>query len=62
MVLEKLGSALRKAMNSIASAVFIDKTKVNEITKELQRALLEADVDVKLVFEISEKIKIRIEN
>ena len=57
MVLEKLGSALRKAMNSIASAVFLDKTKVNEIIKDLQRALLEADVDVKLVFEISEKIK-----
>jgi len=57
MVLERLGSALRKAMNSIASAVFIDKTKINEIIKDLQRALLEADVDVKLVFEISEKIK-----
>lgn len=57
MVLEKLGTALRKAMTSIASAIFLDKSKINAIVKDLQRALLEADVDVKLVFELSEKIK-----
>lgn len=57
MVLEKLGLALRKAMTAIASAVFLDKSKIDAIVKDLQRALLEADVDVKLVFELSEKIK-----
>jgi len=57
MVLEKLGNAFKKAISSIANAIFLDKKKVESIVKELQRALLEADVDVKLVFEISERIK-----
>lgn len=57
MVLEKLGNAFKKAISGIASAIFLDKKKVDLIVKELQRALLEADVDVKLVFELSEKIR-----
>lgn len=57
MVLERLGSALRKAISSIASAVFIDKKKIEEITNELKRSLIEADVDVHLVFELCESIK-----
>jgi len=57
MVLEKLGSALRKALSSIASAVFIDKGQIEAIVNELKRALIEADVDVHLVFELCEKIK-----
>ncbi len=57
MVLEKLGDAFKKAISGIANAIFLDKKKIEEIIKELQRALLEADVDVKLVFELSEKIR-----
>ena len=57
MILEKLGNAFKKAISNIANAIFLDKKKVNDIVKEIQRALLEADVDVKLVFEISEGIK-----
>jgi len=57
MVLEKLGSALRKVITTIASTVFFDKSKIDAIIKDLQRALLEADVDVKLVFELCEKIR-----
>lgn len=57
MVLEKLGNAFKRVLNSVTNAVFFDKRKVDEIVKELQRALLEADVDVKLVFELSERIR-----
>jgi signal recognition particle subunit SRP54 len=56
-MLEKLGSALKNTFNKIASAIFIDKRVIDEIIKDLQRALIEADVDVKIVFELSEKIR-----
>ena len=38
-------------------AVFLDKEMVEGVVKELQRALIEADVNVSLVLEISKKIK-----
>ena len=54
---EKLGEALKKATDKIANAIFLDKNLVDSIIKDLQRALLEADVNVYLVKELSEKIK-----
>jgi len=56
-MLDKLSSAIKKATDKIANAVFLDKTLVDEIVKELQRALIEADVNVSLVLEITKKIK-----
>ncbi len=57
MVLEKLGNVLRKTTDKIANAIFLDKTVVDGIIKDLQRALIEADVNVKLVLELTQKIK-----
>jgi len=57
MVLEKIGEVFKSALNKIANAIFVDKKLVDEITKDLQLALLSADVDRKLVLELSEKIK-----
>lgn len=57
MVLEKLGSSLRKATDKIANAIFLDKGLVDSVVRDLQRALIEADVNIQLVKEISEKIK-----
>ncbi|MBU0760681.1 MAG: signal recognition particle receptor subunit alpha [Nanoarchaeota archaeon] len=57
MVLEKLGSVLRKTTDKIANAVFLDKNLVDGIVKDLQRSLIEADVNVGLVMELSKKIK-----
>ena len=57
MVLEKLGEKLRAALKKVASAVFVDTKLIDELVKDLQRALLEADVDVELVFQLSERIK-----
>ncbi|PIN79843.1 signal recognition particle protein [Candidatus Woesearchaeota archaeon CG10_big_fil_rev_8_21_14_0_10_34_8] len=59
MVLEKLGDSLKNTLGKIAKAVFVDEKLVNELVKEIQRALLQSDVNVKLVFELSNKIKER---
>ena len=59
MVLEKLGSSLRNAVSKIMGKSVIDEAAVNEFVREVQRSLIEADVDVKLVLEISRKIKER---
>lgn len=56
-MLEKLGEALRKARDKIANAIFLDKNLVESVIRELQRALIEADVNIVLVKEISDKIK-----
>lgn len=56
-MLEKLSNALKKATDKIANAVFLDKNLVDGIVKDLQRALIEADVNVQLVLELSNKIK-----
>ena len=56
-MLEKLGEALRKTTNKIANAIFLDKKIVEEIIKELQRALISADVNVHLVKQITEDLK-----
>jgi len=58
-MLEKLGEALRKTTNKIANAIFLDKKVVEEIIKELQRSLISADVNVFLVKEITEKLKVK---
>lgn len=56
-MLEKLGDLLRRTTNKIANAIFLDKDIVDSIIKDLQRALIEADVNVLLVKELSEKIR-----
>src|SRR3989344_3163017 len=56
-MLNKLSGVLKKTTDKIANAIFLDKTLVDGIVKDLQRALIEADVNVSLVLEISQKIK-----
>ena len=56
-MLEKLSSVLKKTTDKIANAIFLDKNLVDQIVKDLQRALIEADVNVSLVLEITKKIK-----
>ena len=59
MVLEKLGSGLKNALDRISGALFVDKKLVNDLVKDIQRTLIESDVNVKLVLELSENIKKR---
>ncbi len=56
-MLERLGEVLRKATDKIANAIFLDKNLVDSIVRDLQRALIEADVNVVLVKKLSDKIK-----
>ena len=56
-MLEKLSNILKKTTDKIANAVFLDKNLVESIVKDLQRALIEADVNVALVLELTKKIK-----
>jgi len=62
MVLEKLGSSLKGTLSKIAKAVFVDDTLINELVKDMQRALLQSDVNVQLVFNLTNKIKERIKS
>ena len=56
-MLEKLGEVLRKATDKITNAIFVDKNLVDSIVRDLQRAMIEADVNVVLVKGLSDKIK-----
>src|SRR3989338_9848421 len=57
MVLDKLGSSLKDTLSKIAKSIFVDDKLINELVKDIQRALLQSDVNVKLVFELTNKIK-----
>lgn len=56
-MLERLGEVLKKTTDKIANAIFLDKGLVDSIVKDLQRALIEADVSIPLVKQLSDKIK-----
>lgn len=58
-MLGKLGGSLRGAIDKIKGAVFIDKRLTEEVVKEIQRALISSDVNVRLVFDLSKRIKER---
>lgn len=57
MVLDKLGASLKGTLSKIAKAVFVDERLINELVKDIQKALLQADVNVQLVFDLTKKIK-----
>ncbi len=59
MVLEKLGDSLKNTLNKITKSLFIDEKLINELVKDIQRALLQSDANVQLVFDLSNKIKQR---
>ncbi|MFC1722516.1 signal recognition particle protein Srp54 [Nanoarchaeota archaeon] len=62
MVLEKLGSSLKDTLSKISKAVFVDDRLINELVKDIQRALLQSDVNVKMVFSLTKEIKERFKN
>jgi len=52
-----LSERLRGLVGKISNYISITDKEIEEIIKDLQRSLLQADVDLDLVFELSEKIK-----
>ena len=59
MVLDKLSESLKNTLSKIAKSLFVDEKLINELVKDIQKALLHSDVNVKLVFDFTEKIKQR---
>jgi len=59
MVLEKLGSSLYDALRKVIRAPVVDEELVKELIRDFQRALLQADVNVQLVMELSQNIQKR---
>ncbi|TFG08793.1 MAG: signal recognition particle protein [Promethearchaeota archaeon] len=57
MVLENLGRSLDNAIRKIRRLPKIDKDAINALIQDLQRSLLQADVKVELVFQMTENIK-----
>ena len=59
MVLDDLGSSLKGTLKKIANAVHVDSKLIKDVVRDIQRALLQADINVKLVLELSKKIEKR---
>ncbi|WP_251331191.1 signal recognition particle protein Srp54 [Haloplanus pelagicus] len=59
MVLDNLGSSLRGTLSKLQGKSRLDEDDVQEVVKEIQRSLLQADVDVTLVMDLSESIETR---
>lgn len=57
MVLEKFGSGMKGVFKRVMGLGVVDKEAVEAILRDLQRTLIQSDVDVKLVFELSKNIK-----
>ncbi|MCD6503354.1 MAG: signal recognition particle protein [Euryarchaeota archaeon] len=57
MVLDNLKETLRKSVNKIVNSIFIDRELIKETVKDIQRALLLADVEVSLVVDLGRKIE-----
>jgi signal recognition particle subunit SRP54 len=59
MALDRLGSSLYEAIKKIFRASIVDEAAVKELVRDIQRALLQADVNVQLVLNISKRIEER---
>ncbi|MFQ5920456.1 MAG: signal recognition particle receptor subunit alpha [Nitrososphaerales archaeon] len=59
MVLEGLRSGLRNALKKLVGASSIDENLIKELAKDVQRSLLQSDVNVKLVLNVTSKLQER---
>ncbi len=59
MVLEGLSDSLKTTLKKIANAPHIDKDLIKIVVKDIQRALLQADVNVKLVLALTKEVEKR---
>lgn len=59
MVLDNLSSSLKNTLSKIKNSMRVDRNLVEEIVKEIQKALLNSDVNVRFVLEITKKIRKR---
>ncbi len=59
MVLDTLAKSLRDALKKITRSSLVDEKLIDEIVKEMQRALLLSDVDVNLTLELTSRVEKR---
>ncbi len=56
-MLDVLGRQLNNAIKKLLRYPSVDEAAVSEVLRDIQRALLQADVDVELVFNLSKRVK-----
>ncbi|MFZ0699158.1 MAG: signal recognition particle receptor subunit alpha [Thermoplasmata archaeon] len=59
MVLDSLGKSLRAVLQKIARGSAVDDALLAEVVRDIQRALLQADVNVELTLQLTERVKHR---
>jgi signal recognition particle subunit SRP54 len=59
LALEKLGLSLYESLKKILRISVVDEAAVRELIHDLQRSLLQADINVRLVLELSKRIEER---
>ena len=59
MALDRLGSSLTSALKKLFRASVVDEATVKELVRDIQRALLQSDVNVQLVLDISKRMEER---
>ena len=59
MVLEKIGSTIQNSLKKLLKLTIVDEAAVKELIRDIQRTLLQSDVNVRLVFELSKRIEER---
>jgi signal recognition particle subunit SRP54 len=59
MVLDDLGSSLRSTLDSLRGKSRISAEDVEDVVREIQRSLIQADVDIELVQDLSDRIESR---
>jgi signal recognition particle subunit SRP54 len=59
MVLDSLGKSLRGILQKIARGSSVDDALLAEVVRDIQRALLQADVNVQLALDLTQRVKKR---
>ncbi len=59
MVLDSLGKSLRGVLQKIARGGAVDEALLAEVVRDIQRALLQADVNVQLSLELTQRVRRR---
>lgn len=59
MVLDALGKSLRGVLQKIARGSTVDEALLAEVVRDIQRALLQSDVNVQLTLELTQRVRKR---
>jgi signal recognition particle subunit SRP54 len=62
MVLDSLGKSLRGVLQKIARSSTVDEALLAEVVRDIQRALLQADVQVQLALDLTKRVRERATN